>query len=293
MPALLEQVSKLDIEYLDKELAFYVGNEKLKFVARFGLRGELLFPVPCILRANPKLLGYYRLLLGFSQKQMSSTKPFGSFLPMEKLGIINKKNQDSLPKLCVSFIESAWILIKNIPSISKEILNALTLLTLGAQLRGSHNTSLGKTATRTVFNLIKEIVEPYTESIDRTSIHVRNTEGFLVHVDFAADPDIAIRTQSETGAFINGTAIEIKGGKDISNVHNRIGEAEKSHQKARNRGFTNFFTMVNVSKLDIEIASEESPTTDRFFLIHEVNNESKENYTDFKEAILDAINVDK
>ena len=107
MPALLEQVSKLDIEYLDKELAFYVGNEKLKFVARFGLRGELLFPVPCILRANPKLLGYYRLLLGFSQKQMSSTKPFGSFLPMEKLGIINKKNQDSLPKLCVSFIERA------------------------------------------------------------------------------------------------------------------------------------------------------------------------------------------
>jgi hypothetical protein len=31
-------------------------------------------------------------------------------------------------------------------------------------------------------------------------------------------------------------AVEIKGGKDYSNIHNRIGEAEKSHQKAKKEG---------------------------------------------------------
>jgi hypothetical protein len=32
-------------------------------------------------------------------------------------------------------------------------------------------------------------------------------------------------------------AIEIKGGRDYSNIHNRIGEAEKSHQKAEKQGY--------------------------------------------------------
>ena len=291
LPALLEYTSKLDIAHLDKELAYYAGNDKLKYVAKFGLRGELLFPVPYVLRGKPQLLGYYRLLLGFSQKQMSSTKPFGQFLKMEKDGILNKKSANNLPKLCISFIESSWILINNIPSISTEILNALTLLTLGGQLRGSYNTLLGKKATKIIFDLIKNILEPSIESIKKDSIVVRNDEEQLVRIDFASDPDIAIRTQTSSGMLINKTAIEIKGGQDISNVHNRIGEAEKSHQKAKNRGFERFITIVNVSKLDITTAKLESPTTDYFFLIHEISDEKNKNYQSFKELIISEIGL--
>ena len=45
-------------------------------------------------------------------------------------------------------------------------------------------------------------------------------------MEFAADPDICIREELPSGKFRNLVAIEIKGGKDYSNVHNRIGEAE-------------------------------------------------------------------
>ena len=60
------------------------------------------------------------------------------------------------------------------------------------------------------------------------------------------------------------TPHEIKGGKDISNIHNRIGEAEKSHQKARKRGFVECWTMVGVGHTDMDLARKESPSTDRF-----------------------------
>ncbi len=68
-PALETALRKLDLRALDRELAEYVGQKPLKRLASFGLRGEVFFPVPCILEANPFLLGYYRLLLGFSQKE--------------------------------------------------------------------------------------------------------------------------------------------------------------------------------------------------------------------------------
>jgi uncharacterized membrane protein YiaA len=42
-------------------------------LAKHGLRGELVYPVPYLFANNPFLLGYYRLLLGFSQKEFYST----------------------------------------------------------------------------------------------------------------------------------------------------------------------------------------------------------------------------
>ena len=46
--------------------------------------------------------------------------------------------------------------------------------------------------------------------------------------------------------YNNRIAIEIKGGTDVSNLHNRLGEAEKSHQNARLLGFTQFWTIINL-----------------------------------------------
>jgi hypothetical protein len=69
LPALTEQVGKLNIGKLDQELLELAGSEKLSFMARRGLRGELVFPVPYVLSSKPTLVGYYRLWLGFSQKE--------------------------------------------------------------------------------------------------------------------------------------------------------------------------------------------------------------------------------
>lgn len=60
-------------------------------IASFGLRGEVFIPVPCVLRANPYLLGYYRLLLGLSQKETYNKGPFGRFKAMEERGEIPGK----------------------------------------------------------------------------------------------------------------------------------------------------------------------------------------------------------
>lgn len=58
-----------ELSRLDEELSKLVPGKALKRLAAAGLRGELVFPVPCLLHHNPYLIGYYRLLFGFSQKE--------------------------------------------------------------------------------------------------------------------------------------------------------------------------------------------------------------------------------
>jgi len=48
----------------------------------------------------------------------------------------------------------------------------------------------------------------------------------------------------------NIVAIEVKGGTDVSNAHNRAGEAEKSHTKAKGKGFRDFWTIISKKGLD-------------------------------------------
>jgi len=85
--ALAKTIQNMEISEIDHELARYVPAQSLSLLASRGLRGELLFPVPAVLQQNPYLLGYYRLLLGFSQKIFYSGE-FGltSFKSMEDWG---------------------------------------------------------------------------------------------------------------------------------------------------------------------------------------------------------------
>ena len=76
--ALSSTVASMDIQLIDTELHSFADSNSLRELARNGMRGELLFAVPCVLRTNPFLLGYYRLLLGYSQKE-SNSKNYYSF----------------------------------------------------------------------------------------------------------------------------------------------------------------------------------------------------------------------
>jgi hypothetical protein len=87
--SLLETVRDMDIVELDKQLSQYVPRKDLATLAQFGLRAELLFAVPSLLEKNPYLIGYYRLLMGYSQKEFyGSDKGFGvgHFKGMEEKG---------------------------------------------------------------------------------------------------------------------------------------------------------------------------------------------------------------
>ena len=101
LQALLRAVSTLDICRVDKELSLFVSKSALQVTASWGLRGELLFPIPYLLAHRPQLLGYYRLLLGFSQKEFYGKQyGLGSMKSMEERGVFLHASKTVYPS-CV------------------------------------------------------------------------------------------------------------------------------------------------------------------------------------------------
>jgi hypothetical protein len=288
--SLLETLRDMDIVELDKQLSQYVPRKDLATLAQFGLRAELLFAVPSLLEKKPYLIGYYRLLMGYSQKEFyGSDKGFGvgHFKGMEEKGKISKTAAEDLPTLCQAFCETASALLDGVGPlrVSRELLDDLTLLTVGPQLRGGANNVRGTRGIEEVFEIIREIVAHSAEVIDR-SIKVNSATGRPFLIGFAPDPDIIIQEEMDPGHYRNVVAIEVKSGTDVSNIHNRIGEAEKSHQKARQRGFTECWTVVNVGRLDMDKAYSESPSTDRFYSLAALSSRTGEEYDDFRRRVV-------
>lgn len=275
-----------DFTALDGELAQYVGAERLQQVARFGLRGEVSYPVPLLLTANPQLLGYYRLLYGFSQKEFYNRRnaPFRPFASMEETGVIPRQRQDEIPDLCRSLIETAALLVSGVDRLDHHVVHELQLLTVGPQLRGSRNTDLGKSAVGLVFNLIKSVIAPeYLETVSDQEIRLVNSAKRTFRIRFSVDPDIAVsevtgRTERRR------VAIEVKGGTDASNRLNRLGEAEKSHVKAQAKGFTEFWTIAAVAASWDEVRAN-SPTTTAFFALLDIAEVDAPRYEEFKDQL--------
>ena len=289
--ALLETVHDMDIAELDKQLAVFVPPIDLSTLAQYGLRAELLFAVPAILEKNPYLLGYYRLLMGYSQKEFyGRDKGFGvgRFKSMEEKGKTSKTVAAELPDLCAAFCATASSLLAGVGAlrVSREFLDDLTLLTVGPQLRGGANNRRGTDGIVQVFEIIREIVAHAAGEVRESTIKVNSATGRPFLIEFASDPDIIIKEEMEYQHYRNIAAIEIKSGTDVSNIHNRIGEAEKSHQKARLLGFTECWTVVNVGRLDMEKARSESPSTDRFYSLGSLLLRSGDEYNDFRRRVL-------
>lgn len=292
--ALSITVSSMDIAHIDDELHRYADEKSLKALAAHGMRGELLFALPCILTRNPRLLAYYRLLLGYSQKGFyTSATGVGPFKSLEENGRISKRQSEALPDLCRALNKNGKYMLAH---LSEEMLSAsffdqLTLLTLGPQLRGGANVQRGTSAIRQIFDIISDIVKPAIIKTEPRRITIKNKSGRIVYIRFSADPDIVIKEELRPGKIKKSVAIEVKGGQDYSNIHNRIGEAEKSHQKARKDGYTECWTIVNVERIDMEKAKKESPTTDKFYRISALADSTSEEYKDFASEISSIVGI--
>jgi hypothetical protein len=288
--ALFATVKKLPLRALDKELSQFAFAEDLSLLASKGLRGEIIFATPLILHSNPRLLAYYRLLLGYSQKSFySGDAGCGRFKAMEVTGFLSASCEALLGELCKSLNDSASYLLNSIldTSLTKSFLDDLTLLTLGPQLRGGANVKKGARGIVQVFDTIKEIVEGTITNTSPRVIEIRNASSRKVLIEFAPDPDIIIREQLTPGAddYRNVIAIEIKGGTDYSNIHNRIGEAEKSHQKAKAQGFAECWTIINVDRIDTATLQKESPSTNRFYRLSQIIHDAGDEYRDFESRV--------
>ncbi|NLY74313.1 MAG: XcyI family restriction endonuclease [Firmicutes bacterium] len=293
--ALLKTISKIDSSQLDKEIHEYVSSKALNILAGRGLRAELVFALPIVLKTNPFLLGYYRLLLGFSQKVFYSSK-FGlsrGYFSMESKGIISPRIAKNIPALCRALNKSAMFLLESIEPqhITKEHLHELTVLTFGPQLRGGRNVDIGTSAVKEVFKIIEDITKPYANSITENMIVITDLTKRQIEIKFGSDPDIGIFSIGQGNKRTPLLAIEVKGGTDYSNSHNRLGEAEKSHLKAKKEGFNDLWTIVNVEGLSDEDRRAESPTTTAFFDLFDLISREGAGYEEFKDQLLQKLRL--
>lgn len=283
--AVLRAAAAVNLTTLDAELAITSPAEGLSAMAGKGLRGELVFATPILLIENPRLLGYYRMVLGYSQKLFYHPRTgLARFRVLEERGVVPEKLLKALPELARTLNLAAHALLLGLGNdLEADLLDDLSLLTLGAQFRGGSNNEMGTHGVDSLLKVITDIVHPALIEKTPTSLVLRNAAQRLVTIEFSADPDIKITEDAGSGRPPrNVVAIEIKAGTDVSNIHNRLGEAEKSHQKAQQAGFRECWTVVNVHALDIAVAKQESPTTLRFYHLANLVSQNGSEYEDFR-----------
>jgi hypothetical protein len=291
--ALNEALAVVEPELVKSETLKYAPKDALKIIASANIRDEHIFPTPAVLTAKPTLVGYYRLLLGASQKAFyRSETGLAMFKSMEVSGTIGAKQREALPEFCRVMSRSLGELVRQLsPKVTARDVTELRLLTLGSQFQGANNVTIGKQATADVFLTIADILGPHVVERTERRLIVANPSGQRVAIALATDPDVRIQVETEGGKLRNKLAIEIKGGTDNSNAHNRAGEAEKSHQKARNLDFRDCWTIIALKGLDAKKLRAESPSTSSWFDIAQVLGRSGPDWEEFRSRLADAAGV--
>jgi len=292
MDALSEALGQIDPNITKKQILTYVPADAQKILAAAGIRDEHIFPVPAVLERKPSLIGYYRLLLGVSQKRFyRKGTGMGLFKSMEIRGLLSPKKRPDLEYFCSAMAENLAELVRQIsPKITARDVSELPLLTLGAQLYGSNNNAIGRQATLDVFLSVIEIVKEFIVSRDNSKIIVHNASKRKVIVALSSDPDIRIQEEFE-GKLRNILAIEIKGGTDVSNAHNRAGEAEKSHRKAKRQDFRDYWTIISLAGVDPSLLEQESPTTNSWFDVAQVLARDGNDWQEFRSRFAGAVGI--
>jgi len=290
--ALAEALGRIDPAQLKDELLQFVPPEAQRLLARSGIRDEHVFPTPVVLVAAPTLVGYYRLLLGIPQKTFyGGGTGMGPFRSMEMRGTLNDRQRASLPDFCRAMCAALNDLVRQLsPTVTARDIQELPLLTLGSFFQGANNVLIGKQATRDVFLSIKEIVKRSLVEHQPQKMIVVNASGRHVILKLGSDPDIRVE-EDFSGTLRRKVAIEIKGGTDRSNAHNRAGEAEKSHQKAKREGFRDFWTIIAKKGINVEKLRGESPTTNSWFDVAQVLGRAGPDWDDFCSRMADVVGI--
>lgn len=290
--ALAAALGRIDPAQLKEQLLRFVPALAQKTLARSGIRDEHVFPTPIVLETAPTLVGYYRLLLGIPQKTFyGAGSGMGPFKSMEAEGTINDRQRTLLPDFCEAMSAALADLIRQIsPTVTPRDVQELPLLTLGSFFQGANNVLIGKQATADVFLSIKEIVEKNLREHEPQRMVIKNAARRRVVLTLGSDPDIRIEEEF-SGAMRKKVAIEINGGTDRSNAHNRAGEAEKSHQKAKKEGFRDYWTIIAKKGIDVDKLRAESPTTTSWFDVAQILGRQGDDWTEFCSRLADAVGI--
>lgn len=291
---LRKTVSTINPQILHKEIVDYVPTNGMKILQRAGSREEVAFALPCVLYKNPRLLGYYRLLMGISEKQFyTRASGLSSYKCFEHEGKIGHHSSNDIESLCMAINKNMDDFLSNANKTSlSEDLKALPLMTLGVYVDGVWRNIIGTQAANHVFDTIKAIVTETGADIsdENDGFSFVNKQNENVTVLPASDPDISI-TKNDGFKLL---CIEIKGGQDVANVHNRAGEAEKSHQKAKKDGWKETWTIIYLVGLQKEQRCKlntESPSTDMWFDVNEICSRTGASFLKFKQEIMKRIGL--
>jgi hypothetical protein len=214
----------------------------------------------------------------------------GRFKSMEEFGTINRNQLPQVPAFCKAMVEVLAELVRQIGEITERDLRELPLLTFGSQLQGANNTAIGKKAMADVFIAIKEIVKSHIVKEEQRKLTIENASGRIVVIALSSDPDVSI-VEMVGDAEHRKVAIEVKGGSDVSNAHNRAGEAEKSHLKAKQKGYRDFWTIISKKGLSLSKLRDESQTTTMWFDAVEVLGRNGMDWNGFQEHLAGAIGI--
>jgi hypothetical protein len=292
MDALGEALKQVEPNRVKEQLSIYAPADVQKILAVAGVRDEHVFPVPVLLEAKPTLIGYYRLLLGVPQKSFyKAGTGMAQFRSMESRGLLKPGRRPDLEGFCSAMSQSLAELVRQVsPQFTTRDVAELPLITFGSQLQGGNNNTIGKQATMGVFLTLAELVKKYVQAQDSRKITIRNAAGRRVLIALASDPDIRIQEEFD-GELRSKVAIEIKGGTDVSNAHNRAGEAEKSHQKAKKEGFRDYWTIISKAGLNLAKLRAESPTTNSWFDVAQVLGREGDDWSEFKSRLAEAAGI--
>lgn len=289
--ALSDALGTLDQANIKLQIAEYVPPDVQKLLASAGLRDELVFPLPAVICAKPTLIGYYRLLLGAPQKCFYKGRTgMGLFKSMEELGRMSEKQEVVIPDFCRAMANPLADLVRQIPDFTDRDLRELPLLTFGSQLQGSNNTIIGKKAMQEIFVAITEVLRTHIDKREARRLILKNASGRTVFVTLSHDPDVSIQEQIE-GRVHSKVAIEVKGGTDVSNAHNRAGEAEKSHLKAKKKGFKDFWTVISKAGLEMSKLAQESQTTTEWFDVTQLLARKGADWDSFRQRLASAVGI--
>ncbi len=215
----------------------------------------------------------------------------GLFKSMETRGTLNTRQQASLASYCRAMCSALAELIRQLsPTVTPRDVQELPLLTFGSFLQGANNVLIGKQAAADVFLSIKEILSNSLVQHLPQKMVVKNAARRIVNLTLGSDPDIRIE-EDFAGTLRKKVAIEIKGGTDRSNAHNRAGEAEKSHQKAKKEGFRDFWTIIAKKGLDVDKLRAESPTTNSWYDVAQILGRQGVDWEDFCSRLADVVGI--
>lgn len=74
-------------------------------------------------------------------------------------------------------------------------------------------------------------------------------------------------------------------------MHNRAGEAEKSHIKAKRQDFRDYWTLISLVGVSLQKLKSESPTTNSWFDVAQVLAREGNDWNEFSSRFADAAGI--